>query len=131
MRRDVPPVGAPYRMARGEWRVMHYPPRLNYSMEALKAVSEERHDMLKLILEEIAQNEFGVTGDSLAAHIKYSDYILRTGLIKPMFVDNEEGTVVYFDMWSYFRNEYVSFVELEPFEQQYSDFFFQRMFHVN
>jgi len=127
----VPPVEVPYKMAGGKLERFDFPPRLNYSLDALRETNESQYRMIVMVLEEIAENEFGLTGPAAEVHKKYSDYIIRTGLIRPVFKEDEEGITIHFDMWSYSRRKYVHYTELEPYEAMFSDYYFSRMFNVN
>lgn len=131
-RKDARRAGVQYKVVEpGQYRQMRWPPRLNYSLQALKEHDKEQYDMVTYILRDIAETEFGFTGKALEVHNKYMDHMFRTGLIKPNFREEDDGYMIYFTMWSFFQGKYVDFAELEPFEQAYCDYVFMRLFNVN
>lgn len=117
-------------MARGKWRDIHFPPRLNYSLQALKDVDEEKYVIISHILDEIAK-DFSLNGNAALIHKRYSDEVFKTGLIRPVFVDNEDSVMVYFEIWSFFQKKYIAHTELESFEKEYSEAIFTYIFSVN
>lgn len=110
---------------------LHFPPRLNYSLDALREHNEEHYQMLLYIMEQLAINEFGVSHEDVLIHQKYSGFMIATGLIKPCFEDHDNYCHVYFEIWSILQKKYVDATELSDFEEEWIDYFFTRMFNVN
>jgi hypothetical protein len=113
------------------YRSVNFPPRLNYSLEALRESNEEHHAMLLRIMEIMAVEELGIEPEVAKNHDNYSAYIISTGLIKPYFEEEEEYWYIYFKMWSFFQKKYVDAEQLEEFEIYFLEYFFSRMFDVN
>lgn len=134
MQKDARHAGVPYSMKSiepGRFKPMYWPPRFNYSLEALREVDEKQYSFVINVLEDVAENDFKLSGQALEIHNSYMDYIFKSGLIKPNIEEEEDGYMVYFTVWSFFNKKYVSYGELTLFESRYLDFFFDRLFSVN
>lgn len=111
--------------------MLYFPPQLNYSFSHLREVNENYYNFLMQALDSIAIEELGVEEDMLEEHRVYTDYVIRTGMVVPRFQEIEGATVLYFDVWSVFKNKYVRQGDLPDDESELVEYFLGRMFHVN
>lgn len=123
----------PKRIGEGRFAKLTFPPRLNYSLDKMREENSREYDMVVQVLREIAVTTMGMReSNDIEEQIRRSEYILKTGMIKPFFYETEDKMVILtFQIWSLFNAKYMEFNEMDLFEQEICDDLLTRMFHVN
>lgn len=130
-RQGVYPAVAPSRMGvGGKYRQIYFPPRFNYSLDALREHNEDYYfaalEVICSLLDLNPEEE-----ELYEQAVKAADNIFQTAFIKPIFEEFDNGFMMRFDIWSLYKNRYVSVMELEESEAEMLSYMMTRLFSVN